>query len=69
MGPTIKELEDNRKHWEDQLIDLARRPRPSQMAIYYAMEKVRDAHAALEELKAEMRASKDKLAKHGIMFG
>ena len=77
MGPTVEELKNIRKDWEDQLIKLARLPRKGcrelqkvrDGRIQYAIERVRDAHVALQELEAELKASKNKLAKHGIMFG
>ena len=51
------------------MINLARLPKPSRMAVYYAMEKVRAYHVEICELEAELEASKNRLAKHGIMFG
>ena len=77
MGPTIEELKDIRKNWEIQLAKLARLPRKDckelqairDGRIQYAIERVRDAHVAVRELEAELEASKNKLARHGIMFG
>lgn len=69
MEATIEELKELRQAWEDRLINLARLPKPSRMAVYYAMEKVRAYHVEICELEAELEASKNRLAKHGIMFG
>ena len=77
MGPTIEELKDYQKHWEAQLVNLARLPRSSNPEIQavrdgrirYAIERVRDIHVQRCELEAEMKRKAEKLASHGIMFG
>lgn len=77
MGPTIEELKEYQEHWEARLISLARLPRHKSKElqevrdgrIQYAIDRIRDIHVQLCELEAEMEASKNRLAKHGIMFG
>lgn len=78
MGPTIKELELEVRDAEQALLDWVRLY-PRTVAEEYIMSccyeldirlnDLRRAHERLRELKAEMKASKDKLASNGIMFG
>jgi len=78
MGPTIKELELELRDAEKALTDWVKLY-PKTLTEQYHMcslteldvriNDLRRANAKLKELEAEMKASKNKLASHGIMFG
>jgi predicted Zn-dependent protease len=78
MGPTIKELELEVRDAEEALLSWVRLY-PKTVAEEYLMSccyeldirlnDLRRANERLKELKAEMEASKNKLASNGIMFG